>query len=58
MRFWRAIAVGAMLAASPPAHAASVSAQNPESLAEALRGAGYTVVAATDDTGAATSTGV
>ena len=51
MRFWRAIAVGAMLAASPPAHAASVSAQNPESLAEALRGAGYTVVAATDDTG-------
>ena len=51
MGLWRVMAVGALLAASPPALAAIVSAQSPDSLAEALRGAGYAVVAATDDTG-------
>ena len=51
MRCWRGIAASAALMAATPALAATVSAQSPESLAEALRGAGYAVVAATDDTG-------
>ena len=51
MRLRRAMALGALLAASPSALAATVSAQNPDALADSLRGAGYAVVAATDDTG-------
>jgi len=51
MRFWAGFAAGAALMVASPALAATVSAQSPESLAEALRGAGYAVVAATDDTG-------
>ena len=51
MRWWRGIAAGVALVTAPPALAAAVSAQNPDSLADALRAAGYAVVAATDDTG-------
>ena len=51
MRTVRAILAAGALAAAAPALAASVSAQDPASLAEALRGAGYEVTAATDDTG-------
>ena len=45
-----AISAAAVFAASP-VFAADVSASDPRSLAEALRGAGYEVVAGTDDTG-------
>ena len=45
------IAAAAVCAAAAPASAAQVSAADPPSLAEALRGAGYEVVAGTDDTG-------
>jgi len=51
MRFWQGLAVAIGLAAAAPALAADVSAARPESLAEALRGAGYEVTAGTDDTG-------
>ena len=51
MRTMRAILTAGALAASAPALAATVSAQKPETLAEALRGAGYEVVAGIDDTG-------
>ena len=51
MQLWRAIAVSAALTATAPAFAADVSAAQPESLAEALKGAGYEVVQGIDDTG-------
>ena len=51
MRTMRAILTAGALAATAPALAATVSAQKPDTLAEALRGAGYEVVAGTDDTG-------
>lgn len=51
MRTMRAILTAGALAASAPALAATVSAQKPDTLADALRGAGYEVVAGTDDTG-------
>ena len=55
MRLGRAILSAAALGLAAPALAgagpATVSAQDPASLAEALRGAGYEVTAGTDDTG-------
>ena len=51
MRTVRAILTAGALAAAAPALAATVSAQDPASLAEALRGAGHEVSAGTDDTG-------
>ena len=51
MRLWRAIAAIAALSVSAPAIAADVSAGQPETLAEALKGAGYDVVQDVDDTG-------
>ena len=51
MRTMRAILTAGALAATAPALAATVSAQKPDTLAEALRGAGYEVVAGIDDTG-------
>lgn len=47
---WMIGGIAAMLA-SAPALAADVSAQRPDSLAEALKGAGYEVTLGTDDTG-------
>ena len=47
----RAILTAGALAAAPPVLAATVSAQDPPSLSEALKGAGYEVTAGTDDTG-------
>ena len=47
-----AVALGAVaLGLAAPAMAATVSAKNPESLVEALKTAGYEVVAGVDDTG-------
>ena len=47
-----AVALGAMaLGLATPAMAATVSAKNPESLVDALKSAGYEVVAGVDDTG-------
>ena len=51
MRLGRAILTAATLGLAAPALAASVSAQKPETLAEALTAAGYEVTAGTDDTG-------
>ena len=51
MRLWRAIAAIAALSVSAPAIAADVSAGQPETLAEALKGAGYEVALGVDDTG-------
>ena len=51
MRLGRAIGMAAALGLAAPAMAATVSAKKPETLVEALRAAGYEVVAGTDDTG-------
>ena len=53
MRVWRAICAVAVFVAASPALAApaSVSAAQPESLADALKGAGYEAVLGVDDTG-------
>lgn len=51
MKAWRGVLAIAALAAAAPATAAQVSARDPGSLAEALKGAGYEVTAGTDDTG-------
>ena len=51
MRLWRAIAAIASLSVSAPAIAADVSAGQPETLAEALKGVGYEVALGVDDTG-------
>ena len=46
-----ALTAAAAFAAASPVLAAEVSAAKPDSLAEALRGAGYEVTSGTDDTG-------
>ncbi len=51
MKLWRAFAMMAALSASAPAVATDVSASQPGTLAEALKGAGYEVVQDVDDTG-------
>ena len=51
MRWKRALAAAAAMALATPVFAATVTAQQPETLADALRGAGYEVTAGTDDTG-------
>ena len=51
MRLGRAIGMAVALGLAAPAMAATVSAKKPETLVEALRAAGYEVVAGTDDTG-------
>ncbi len=51
MKLRRAFAIMAALSASAPALAADVSASHPETLAAALKGAGYEVVQDVDDTG-------
>ena len=51
MRVVRAVLAGLALALAAPGLAATVSAQRPESLAEALKGAGHEVVLGTDDLG-------
>ena len=51
MRLGRAILAAAVLGLAAPAIAATVSAQDPQSLADALKGAGYEVTAGKDDTG-------
>jgi hypothetical protein len=51
VRILRHLALAAAALTASPALAATVSAADPGSLAEALRGAGYEVVAGTDDTG-------
>jgi len=51
MRMWRAIVSVAALGLATPAIAATVSGKKPDSLADALKGAGYEAVLSTDDTG-------
>jgi hypothetical protein len=51
VRLVRALLAGLALGATAPALAATVSAQRPESLAEALKGAGPQAVLGTDDVG-------
>ena len=51
MRLGRAIGMAVALGLAAPAMAATVSAKKPETLVEALKAAGYEVVAGTDDTG-------
>ena len=51
VRVFRRLALAAAALTASPALAATVSAADPGALAEALRGAGYEVVAGTDDTG-------
>jgi len=48
---WRGIATIAAVFAASPALAATVSAQRPDSLVDALKDADYEVTAGTDDTG-------
>src|SRR6476659_2293950 len=51
MRLGRAISIAVAMGLAAPAMAATVTAQKPESLAEALKSAGYDVTAGVDDTG-------
>ena len=51
MRLGRVTITAVLLGLAAPAMAATVSAKNPESLVEALKTAGYEVVAGVDDTG-------
>lgn len=51
MRMWRAILTAGALAAAAPALGQTVSAQDPGSVAAALKGAGHEVTLGVDDTG-------
>ena len=51
MRLGRVTITAVLLGLAAPAMAATVSAKNPETLVEALKSAGYEVIAGVDDTG-------